>query len=327
MADDERLPDGGPRGPRRPLVEKAAVRLRPAQPAGDPPKRAQRRHDVRRPARRCRELVEIENVAFEGFLVRREVVDAIGLPDPSFFIFYDDVGLRPPRPPGRLPDLGGARRGAGAPARLRPAARPGRRGRASTCTATSSSCTSATARTRWSALKPYADHRSPSSLLSPLRGGRAEAGNVIRAIASARGACAACPGSAAARSLDSTRRVHTSGVHPFVPGSATSDRRSPTSSSSAPGSSASPSPSAAPPSSGLKVLVLERRHHLGGNAYSETRPRDRHRGARVRRAPLPHLQREGVGVRQPVHDVHRLPAPGLRQVPGPGLLAADEPRR
>ena len=37
------------------------------------------------------ELVEIENVAFEGFLVRREVVDAIGLPDPSYFIFYDDV--------------------------------------------------------------------------------------------------------------------------------------------------------------------------------------------------------------------------------------------
>jgi GT2 family glycosyltransferase len=36
-------------------------------------------------------LVELENVAFEGFLVHRRVVDAIGLPDPSFFIFYDDV--------------------------------------------------------------------------------------------------------------------------------------------------------------------------------------------------------------------------------------------
>ncbi len=52
---------------------------------------------------------------------------------------------------------------------------------------------------------------------------------------------------------------------------------------------------------GLKVLVLERRHHLGGNAYSEARARDRHRGAPVRRAPVPHLQRAGVGVRQPVH--------------------------
>ena len=52
---------------------------------------------------------------------------------------------------------------------------------------------------------------------------------------------------------------------------------------------------------GLKVLVLDRRHHLGGNAYSEAEPGDRHRGAQVRRAPLPHLQRAGVGVRQPVH--------------------------
>jgi rhamnopyranosyl-N-acetylglucosaminyl-diphospho-decaprenol beta-1,3/1,4-galactofuranosyltransferase len=35
--------------------------------------------------------VELQNVAFEGFLVRREVLDAVGLPDSSFFIFYDDV--------------------------------------------------------------------------------------------------------------------------------------------------------------------------------------------------------------------------------------------
>ncbi|WP_183094583.1 glycosyltransferase family 2 protein [Nocardioides stalactiti] len=34
--------------------------------------------------------VELENVAFEGFLVRRRVVEEIGLPDDSFFIFYDD---------------------------------------------------------------------------------------------------------------------------------------------------------------------------------------------------------------------------------------------
>ncbi|MDO9456961.1 glycosyltransferase family 2 protein [Nocardioides sp.] len=37
------------------------------------------------------ERVEVQNVAFEGFLVRREVVTAIGLPDPAYFIFYDDV--------------------------------------------------------------------------------------------------------------------------------------------------------------------------------------------------------------------------------------------
>lgn len=36
------------------------------------------------------ETVELENVAFEGFMVSRRVVDAIGLPDASFFIFYDD---------------------------------------------------------------------------------------------------------------------------------------------------------------------------------------------------------------------------------------------
>jgi rhamnopyranosyl-N-acetylglucosaminyl-diphospho-decaprenol beta-1,3/1,4-galactofuranosyltransferase len=37
------------------------------------------------------ERVELHNIAFEGPLFRREVVDAIGLPDSSFFIFYDDV--------------------------------------------------------------------------------------------------------------------------------------------------------------------------------------------------------------------------------------------
>ena len=40
---------------------------------------------------RMPERVRLENVAFEGFMVRRRVIDAIGLPDPSFFIFYDDV--------------------------------------------------------------------------------------------------------------------------------------------------------------------------------------------------------------------------------------------
>ncbi|GAB2629676.1 glycosyltransferase family 2 protein [Nocardioides ginkgobilobae] len=37
------------------------------------------------------ELVKVENVAFEGFMVRRAVVAEVGLPDPSYFIFYDDV--------------------------------------------------------------------------------------------------------------------------------------------------------------------------------------------------------------------------------------------
>jgi rhamnopyranosyl-N-acetylglucosaminyl-diphospho-decaprenol beta-1,3/1,4-galactofuranosyltransferase len=37
------------------------------------------------------EKVEIDAIAFEGPLFRREVVEAVGLPDDSFFIFYDDV--------------------------------------------------------------------------------------------------------------------------------------------------------------------------------------------------------------------------------------------
>ena len=73
------------------LVREGRDPLRPAQPAGDPAQARQRRDDATAPARRCRERVEIENVAFEGFMVHRRVVDAVGLPDPGFFIFYDDV--------------------------------------------------------------------------------------------------------------------------------------------------------------------------------------------------------------------------------------------
>lgn len=35
--------------------------------------------------------VPVHNVAFEGFMVHRRVVAEVGLPDPGFFIFYDDV--------------------------------------------------------------------------------------------------------------------------------------------------------------------------------------------------------------------------------------------
>ena len=72
------------------LVEKAAVRFDLRNPLAIRPKTAMVEtefgHRHRMPHR-----VELHNVAFEGFMVRREVVDAIGLPDPSFFIFYDDV--------------------------------------------------------------------------------------------------------------------------------------------------------------------------------------------------------------------------------------------
>ena len=72
------------------LVEKAALRFDLRNPLRIKPKTAmvETTYGTRAamPA-----LVELENVPFEGFLVRRRVVEAIGLPDPSFFIFYDDV--------------------------------------------------------------------------------------------------------------------------------------------------------------------------------------------------------------------------------------------
>ncbi|MDX6371395.1 MAG: rhamnopyranosyl-N-acetylglucosaminyl-diphospho-decaprenol beta,3/1,4-galactofuranosyltransferase [Nocardioidaceae bacterium] len=72
------------------LVEKAAVTFDLRNPLRIKPKTAmvETTYGARE---RMPELVEIQNVAFEGFLVRRRVVEAIGLPDPGFFIFYDDV--------------------------------------------------------------------------------------------------------------------------------------------------------------------------------------------------------------------------------------------
>jgi GT2 family glycosyltransferase len=72
------------------LVEKAAIRFDLANPLAIRPKTAS--VDSTYATRsELPELVEIENVAFEGFMVRREVVSRIGFPDPEFFIFYDDV--------------------------------------------------------------------------------------------------------------------------------------------------------------------------------------------------------------------------------------------
>jgi rhamnopyranosyl-N-acetylglucosaminyl-diphospho-decaprenol beta-1,3/1,4-galactofuranosyltransferase len=72
------------------LVEKAAVTFDLRNPLAIRPKRAT--IDAAYPQRTALpDLLEIQNVSFEGFLFRRELVDAIGLPDESFFIFYDDV--------------------------------------------------------------------------------------------------------------------------------------------------------------------------------------------------------------------------------------------
>lgn len=72
------------------IVEKAATRFDLRNPLAVRPKLGTvdsayaRRQDMP-------EQVRIENAAFEGFMVHRRVIDAIGLPDPSYFIFYDDA--------------------------------------------------------------------------------------------------------------------------------------------------------------------------------------------------------------------------------------------
>jgi rhamnopyranosyl-N-acetylglucosaminyl-diphospho-decaprenol beta-1,3/1,4-galactofuranosyltransferase len=72
------------------LVEKAATDFDLTRPWSIRPKRAS--VDTTYGDRsEMPERVELHNIAFEGPLFRREVVTAIGLPDGSFFIFYDDV--------------------------------------------------------------------------------------------------------------------------------------------------------------------------------------------------------------------------------------------
>ena len=72
------------------LVEKAAVEFDLRNPLAIHPKRAT--VDAVYPDRASMPpLVEVQNVAFEGFMARRSVVEEIGFPDPAFFIFYDDA--------------------------------------------------------------------------------------------------------------------------------------------------------------------------------------------------------------------------------------------
>lgn len=37
------------------------------------------------------ETVDVDNVAFEGFMIHRDIVQKVGFPEPKYFIFYDDV--------------------------------------------------------------------------------------------------------------------------------------------------------------------------------------------------------------------------------------------
>lgn len=72
------------------LVEKAATRFDLTNPLSIKPKTAMVETEWGS-RERMPERVRLENVAFEGFMVRRRVVEAVGFPDPEFFIFYDDV--------------------------------------------------------------------------------------------------------------------------------------------------------------------------------------------------------------------------------------------
>ena len=72
------------------LVEKAAIDFDLRNPLAIRPKRSTV-DSVYADRAAMPELVEVENVAFEGFMVRRDVVAQIGFPDPSFFIFFDDA--------------------------------------------------------------------------------------------------------------------------------------------------------------------------------------------------------------------------------------------
>jgi GT2 family glycosyltransferase len=130
-------------------------------------------------------LVEIQVVAFEGLLLRREVVAAVGLPDAEFFIFYDDAdfALRARKAGFHLWAVRDAVLVRQLPFSQRHALETWkgyymyrnlfvvhfRHGANPLVRA-----------------KPYAI-AAVVAALSPVRGGRAEAGNVIRAIRDARG--------------------------------------------------------------------------------------------------------------------------------------------
>jgi len=72
------------------LVERAAIDYNLSNPFYLNPKRTAvadkflSRQDM--PA-----TIEVDNVAFEGFMLAKEVIDKIGYPEPKYFIFYDDV--------------------------------------------------------------------------------------------------------------------------------------------------------------------------------------------------------------------------------------------
>ena len=72
------------------LIEKAATDFDLRNPLVMKPKRSAVEDEYADRAA-MPERVALHNVAFEGPLIHRDVITAIGLPDPSYFIFYDDA--------------------------------------------------------------------------------------------------------------------------------------------------------------------------------------------------------------------------------------------
>ena len=72
------------------LIEKAATHFDLRNPLALKPKRSAV-EDEYATREQMPERVALHNVAFEGPLIHRDVIAAIGLPDPSYFIFYDDA--------------------------------------------------------------------------------------------------------------------------------------------------------------------------------------------------------------------------------------------
>ena len=253
-----RLPDVRARGPRGPLVEKSATTFDLRNPLAIKPKTASVETTYGTRAA-MPPLVEIEVVAFEGLLVRREVVARRRAARPGVLHLLRRRGLRPAGPQAgfRIWAVRDAVLVRQLPFSQQHALETWkgfymyrnlfvvhfRHGENALVRA-----------------KPYAITAAVVAL-SPLRGGRAEAGNVIRAI---RGAGPCSEGTRTARGIGA-------GTHAWLDSTGLSARyssprelfeestpgqesptcpTSPTSSSSAAGSSASPSPSAAPASSG-----------------------------------------------------------------------------
>jgi GT2 family glycosyltransferase len=166
------------------LVEKSAITFDLRNPLAIKPKTASV-ETTYRSREAMPPLVEIAVVAFEGLLLRREVVAAVGLPDAEFFIFYDDAdfALRAREAGFRIWAVRDAVLVRQLPFSQRHALETWKGYYMYRNLFVVHFRHGANALVR---AKPYAIAAGVVAL-SPLRGGRAEAGNVIRAIRDARG--------------------------------------------------------------------------------------------------------------------------------------------